>query len=85
MCPFRSSNKSSKIAGAFLAAALALSAPQADARVRSSLESVNRPDLLPEAPNVKVIDVAGFLTEGEERRLSSEIESLEADTGLKLR
>lgn len=48
-------------------------------------EGVNRPDLLPSEPNVVVIDVAGFLTEGEEKRLRSEIESLEADTGIKLR
>jgi len=32
-----------------------------------------------------VIDVAGFLTEGEEARIKSRVESLERDTGFRLR
>jgi len=32
-----------------------------------------------------VIDVAGFLTDGEEARIRSRVNSLEKDTGIKLR
>ena len=50
------------------------------------LEGVNRPDLLPKGDAVEtVIDVAGFLTPSEERRIASEIAALEADTGFRLR
>lgn len=70
------------------ALALALSASSffhplaADAK----LEGVNRPDLLPKGDQiVKVIDVAGFLTASEEKKLEAEVESLERDTGFKLR
>eukprot|EP00775_Hariotina_reticulata_P003185 gene3185-3463_t len=45
---------------------------------------VNRPELLPSQPT-PVIDVAGFLTPSEEKRIASEVESLERDTGFKLR
>lgn len=48
------------------------------------LEGVNKPELLPPA-YTPVIDVAGFLTDGEEARVKRIVESLEADTGLKLR
>lgn len=48
------------------------------------LDPVNRPDLLP-SEFTTVIDVAGFLTPSEERRIASEVASLEADTGFKLR
>uniref|UniRef100_A0A7S3VPW7 TPM domain-containing protein n=1 Tax=Dunaliella tertiolecta TaxID=3047 RepID=A0A7S3VPW7_DUNTE len=47
-------------------------------------EGVNRPDLLPKE-QTPVIDVAGFLTPSEEARIRAEIESLELDTGFKLR
>lgn len=41
---------------------------------------------LPSAgPVVNVIDVAGFLTPSEEARISKEIDSLERDTGFRLR
>lgn len=45
---------------------------------------VNRPELLPKE-QTPVIDVAGFLTPSEEKRIVAEVESLERDTGFKLR
>eukprot|EP00245_Coleochaete_scutata_P006858 TRINITY_DN21670_c0_g1_i1.p1 TRINITY_DN21670_c0_g1~~TRINITY_DN21670_c0_g1_i1.p1 ORF type:complete len:249 (-),score=47.44 TRINITY_DN21670_c0_g1_i1:13-759(-) len=47
-------------------------------------EGVNRPELLPKEFTT-VIDVAGFLSDGQERRLKSDIARLENDTGFKLR
>ncbi|KAL3131329.1 hypothetical protein ABBQ38_000617 [Trebouxia sp. C0009 RCD-2024] len=48
------------------------------------LEGVNKPELLPKEFST-VIDVAGFLTEGEELRIKKEIQGLERDKGVKLR
>ncbi|KAF7804429.1 thylakoid lumenal 15.0 kDa protein 2, chloroplastic [Senna tora] len=45
---------------------------------------VNKPQLLPKEFST-VIDVAGFLSDGQERRLAEEIAALEKDTGFKLR
>ncbi|XP_058771155.1 thylakoid lumenal 15.0 kDa protein 2, chloroplastic [Vicia villosa] len=45
---------------------------------------VNKPELLPKEFTT-VIDVAGFLTDGQEKRLAQEISALEKDTGYKLR
>ncbi|GAB2300618.1 hypothetical protein Dimus_034652 [Dionaea muscipula] len=45
---------------------------------------VNKPELLPEEYS-PVIDVAGFLSAGQENRLAQEIVDLEKDTGYKLR
>ncbi|KAL2323227.1 hypothetical protein Fmac_027606 [Flemingia macrophylla] len=45
---------------------------------------VNKPELLPKEFRT-VIDVAGFLSDGQEKRLAEEIAALEADTGFKLR
>ncbi|XP_028775198.1 thylakoid lumenal 15.0 kDa protein 2, chloroplastic-like isoform X2 [Neltuma alba] len=45
---------------------------------------VNKPELLPKEFST-VIDVAGFLSDGQEKRLAQEIASLEKDTGFKLR
>ncbi|XP_054802756.1 thylakoid lumenal 15.0 kDa protein 2, chloroplastic isoform X4 [Prosopis cineraria] len=45
---------------------------------------VNKPELLPKDFST-VIDVAGFLSDGQEKRLAQEIASLEKDTGFKLR
>ncbi|KAK7392465.1 hypothetical protein VNO78_20904 [Psophocarpus tetragonolobus] len=45
---------------------------------------VNKPELLPKEFTT-VIDVAGFLSDGQEKRLAEEIAALEADTGFKLR
>ena len=48
---------------------------------------MNRPELLPpaDAPVTEVIDVAGFLTPGEEGRMRETIRRLEKDTGVKVR
>ncbi|GAA0159630.1 hypothetical protein LIER_38905 [Lithospermum erythrorhizon] len=45
---------------------------------------VNKPELLPEE-FTPLIDVAGFLSDGQEKRLKHEITALEKDTGFKLR
>ncbi|CAA2933247.1 thylakoid lumenal kDa 2, chloroplastic [Olea europaea subsp. europaea] len=45
---------------------------------------VNKPELLPKE-FTSVIDVAGFLSDGQEKRLAQEIAALEKDTGFKLR
>ncbi|CAL0316951.1 unnamed protein product [Lupinus luteus] len=45
---------------------------------------VNKPELLPQKFTT-VIDVAGFLSDGQEKRLAQEIIDLEKDTGFKLR
>ncbi|CAL5221241.1 g3395 [Coccomyxa viridis] len=66
------------------AAAFALSLLAATGGAQARLEGVNRPELLPKEFTT-VIDVAGFLTPGEESRLKKEVESLERDTGVKLR
>lgn len=49
------------------------------------IEGVNRPELLPQGPVQTVIDVAGFLTPSEEKKLQAEVEGLESDTGFRLR
>ncbi|KAB1223662.1 Thylakoid lumenal 15.0 kDa protein 2, chloroplastic [Morella rubra] len=45
---------------------------------------VNKPELLPKEFS-PVIDVAGFLSDGQEKRLIQEIGDIETDTGFKLR
>ncbi|CAK9182612.1 unnamed protein product [Ilex paraguariensis] len=45
---------------------------------------VNKPELLPEEFTT-VIDVAGFLSDGQESRLVQQIAAIEKDTGFKLR
>ncbi|XWS59642.1 hypothetical protein CRYUN_Cryun08bG0139500 [Craigia yunnanensis] len=45
---------------------------------------VNKPELLP-PEFTPVIDVAGFLSDGQEKRLAEEISNIEKDTGFKLR
>ncbi|KAL3675308.1 hypothetical protein R1sor_025256 [Riccia sorocarpa] len=47
-------------------------------------EGVNRPELLPKE-FTPVIDVAGFLTPAQESRIAQEVNSLEEETGFKLR
>ena len=50
------------------------------------LEGVNKPELLPQGgPVTPLIDVAGFLTEGEENRIRMRLSALEEDTGIKVR
>ncbi|EOY07898.1 Thylakoid lumenal 15.0 kDa protein 2 isoform 2 [Theobroma cacao] len=64
------------------ALALSLSLPGigfAEAKV-----GVNKPELLPKE-FTSVIDVAGFLSDGQEKRLAEEIGNIEKDTGFKLR
>ncbi|KAM6568878.1 hypothetical protein CsatB_016863 [Cannabis sativa] len=45
---------------------------------------VNKPELLPKEFTT-VIDVAGFLSDGQEKRLAQEISNIEKETGFKLR
>lgn len=66
------------------AAALALSGLCLVGSAVARLEGVNKPELLPKEFTT-VIDVAGFLTEGEEKRIKKEIQGLERDKGVKLR
>uniref|UniRef100_A0A7S0RBZ3 TPM domain-containing protein n=1 Tax=Pyramimonas obovata TaxID=1411642 RepID=A0A7S0RBZ3_9CHLO len=70
----------SRVAGAALAVAMTTVASPALAR----LDPVNNPELLP-AEYTNVIDVAGFLTPGQEDRIAARIASLEEATGFKLR
>lgn len=48
-------------------------------------EGVNRPDLLPKEKDAELIDVANFLTRGQRNKLKVTIQSLEKETGFKLR
>lgn len=73
-----------KVAAAATAAALSASILSTAAPALARLEGVNRPELLPEEYTT-VIDTAGFLTDGEEKRIAAEIANLEQDTGFKLR
>uniref|UniRef100_A0A453AHB6 TPM domain-containing protein n=1 Tax=Aegilops tauschii subsp. strangulata TaxID=200361 RepID=A0A453AHB6_AEGTS len=64
-----------------------VSAAEAEAAVVGLVNAkagVNKPELLPKEFTT-VIDVAGFLSSGQENRLRQEIEDLEKDTGYKLR
>ena len=70
-----------KVSGAALAVALSL-VLQSPAEAR--LEGVNKPELLPKR-FTPVIDVADFLTSGEEARLVERVKDLEKETGVKLR
>ncbi|KAK9839595.1 hypothetical protein WJX84_003511 [Apatococcus fuscideae] len=65
-------------------AAAVLSASLLAGGVSARLEGVNKPELLPKEFTT-VIDVAGFLTPGETKRIKREIEDLEGQTGMKLR
>lgn len=68
---------------AALAAATALAVAPHPAWAR--LEGVNKPDLLPKGEFTTVIDVAEFLTPGEEKKIAKLIKELETETGVKLR
>eukprot|EP00890_Picochlorum_soloecismus_P006015 jgi/Picsp_1/6414/NSC_03762-R1_thylakoid lumen kda protein len=78
--PEISSKISSIIGQAILAGALVFGGP-----CMARMEGVNKPELLPPGPVTPVIDVAGFLTEGEEARIISRVGKLESDTGVRLR
>ncbi|KAJ1416793.1 hypothetical protein B484DRAFT_334442 [Ochromonadaceae sp. CCMP2298] len=70
----------------FLAkAATALAVVLSSAQIASARpEGVNRPDLLPKEKTT-VIDVANFLSKGQERKIQGSIAELEKATGIKLR
>jgi len=73
-----------KRAAASLALALTLTA-HACAPANARLEGVNNPALLPPGPAAPVLDVAGYLTKSDVQRLTTEVEALERDTGVRLR
>lgn len=76
--PLRISPKSIA-ASAILAISITATGP-----VLARPEGVNKPELLPKE-QVTVIDVANFLTKGQERRLQDSIKRLEDKTGYKVR
>ncbi|KAG0628773.1 hypothetical protein M758_1G052100 [Ceratodon purpureus] len=67
-----------------LALGLSLSIGGADMAEAKRLEGVNKPELLPKEFTT-VIDVAGFLSAGQEDRIKNAVATLEQDTGYKLR
>ncbi|XP_073287811.1 thylakoid lumenal 15.0 kDa protein 2, chloroplastic [Primulina huaijiensis] len=67
-----------------LSGSLALSLSLTGVGFADGKVGVNRPELLPNVFTT-VIDVAGFLSEGQKNRISLEIDALEKDTGYKLR
>ncbi|KMZ67658.1 Thylakoid lumenal 15.0 kDa protein 2, chloroplastic [Zostera marina] len=74
-------SKSAKLA---FSSAFALSLLMSGIDYADAKDGVNKPDWLPKEFTT-VIDVAGFLSSGQENRLIQEIASLEKDTGYKLR
>ena len=76
--------ETSRRAGWVVSTPRTVAAPPTPGAASARLDPVNRPDLLPKEFTT-VIDVAGFLTPSEERRIASEVAALEADTGFKLR
>jgi len=52
---------------------------------QARLEAVNRPDLLPKDPDLNVIQVEKFLTNGQAKRMDSMLAKLESDTGFRLK
>ncbi|KAL9268682.1 Thylakoid lumenal 15.0 kDa protein 2, chloroplastic-like protein [Drosera capensis] len=67
-----------------LSASIALAVSFTGAGISEAKDAVNKPELLP-TEYTTVIDVAGFLSDGQENRLAEEIAALETDTGYKLR
>ncbi|KAI3837201.1 hypothetical protein MKX03_010766 [Papaver bracteatum] len=79
------SNLQSKSLNFALSSALALGLSLSGVGIaEAALSGVNKPELLPKDFST-VIDVAGFLSAGQERRLAQEIANIEKDTGFKLR
>ncbi|XP_027072228.1 thylakoid lumenal 15.0 kDa protein 2, chloroplastic [Coffea arabica] len=68
----------------FLSGSLALALSLAGVGIAEGKVGVNKPELLPKE-FTPVIDVAGFLSDGQENRLAQEIAAIEKDTGFKLR
>ncbi|XP_031284961.1 thylakoid lumenal 15.0 kDa protein 2, chloroplastic [Pistacia vera] len=77
-------NFHSKSLSFLLSGALSLGLSLTGAGISEAKVGVNKPELLPEV-FTPVIDVAGFLSDGQERRIAQEIADLEKDTGFKLR
>ena len=74
-----------KTAAGFVASAVVgLSLNGTAIMAEARLEGVNKPELLPKQ-YTPLIDVADFLTTGEEQRVVKTLERLERDTGVKLR
>ncbi|KAK4272859.1 hypothetical protein QN277_021357 [Acacia crassicarpa] len=74
----------SKTSNFVLSGALALGVFLGGIGLAEAKLGVNKPELLPKEFST-VIDVAGFLSDGQEKRLAQEIASVEKDTGFKLR
>ena len=74
----------SALTSLLLSATIFFTAPLAS---QARLEGVNNPKLLPDGPQSEnlVIDVAGYLTPREVKRLQTRVENLQRDTGVKLR
>ena len=72
------------VASLLLSATIFLSTPLLS---HARLEGVNNPQLLPDGPQSEnlVIDVAGYLTKSEVKRLQTRMENIQRDTGVKLR
>ncbi|XP_021863277.1 thylakoid lumenal 15.0 kDa protein 2, chloroplastic [Spinacia oleracea] len=74
-------SKSLKLA---LSSSLAIALSYNGVEYAEAKTGVNKPELLPKEYTT-VIDVAGFLSSGQEKRLAEEVADLEKDTGFKLR
>ncbi|XP_047967746.1 thylakoid lumenal 15.0 kDa protein 2, chloroplastic [Salvia hispanica] len=79
-----SSSLGSKSWNFFLSGTLSLALSLSGVGSAEGKVGVNKPELLPKEFTT-VIDVAGFLSDGQEKRISQEIAALEKDTGYKLR
>ncbi|XP_065855168.1 thylakoid lumenal 15.0 kDa protein 2, chloroplastic [Euphorbia lathyris] len=77
-------NFRSKYLNLLLSGALALGLSLSGVEFAEAKVGVNKPELLPKEFTT-VIDVAGFLSDGQEKRLAKEIAEIEKDTGFKLR
>ncbi|WMV52372.1 hypothetical protein MTR67_045757 [Solanum verrucosum] len=75
---------SSKTVNFLLSGSLALALSLTGVGIAEGKVGVNKPELLPKE-FTSVIDVAGFLSDGQEKRLAQEITDIEKDTGFKLR
>ncbi|RAL53369.1 unnamed protein product [Cuscuta campestris] len=74
----------SKTSSFFVSGSLALAMSLSGVAFGEERVGVNKPELLPDEFTT-VIDVAGFLSDGQEKRLAREISDIERDTGFKLR
>ncbi|XP_055809223.1 thylakoid lumenal 15.0 kDa protein 2, chloroplastic [Solanum dulcamara] len=75
---------SSKTLNFLLSGSLAFCLSLTGVGIAEGKVGVNKPELLPKE-FTPVIDVAGFLSDGQEKRLAQEITDIEKDTGYKLR